>query len=76
MIKEELVAGIIHSQCGRVVTMGAGGAEAWGAGVRRGRRGRRLLVRSDPFLVQNSSQVLEKGVESGVVSIDYNSVND
>jgi hypothetical protein len=36
----------------------------------------RHSIRTDPFLVQNSSQVLEKGVELGVVSIDYNSVND
>jgi hypothetical protein len=31
---------------------------------------------SDSFSVQNSSQVLEKDVEWGVVSIDCNSVND
>jgi hypothetical protein len=33
-------------------------------------------IRTDPFSVRNSSQVPEKGVELGVVSLDYNSVND
>jgi hypothetical protein len=66
LIKKDLIVALITGTGrGWVRAVGGGG---WGnVGGCRG---------TDPFLVQKASQVLEKGVESGVVSIDYNSVND